>query len=54
MKYEVTLVKREYYEVEASDPDSALEIAFGLEEEDQFAWMDPVDQYQVRRMEDEN
>lgn len=46
-KYEVTLIKYETYEVEAENEAEALELAYGLEEEDCYAWLDPVDESRI-------
>lgn len=53
MKYCVTLIKKEFFEVEANDKDEAVEKAFDMCERDMWAFMEPVDEFIVERIEDQ-
>ena len=52
MKYCVTLIKKEFFEVEANNEDEAIEMACDLCDDDQWSFMEPVDEFVVERIDD--
>lgn len=52
MKYCVTLIKKECFEVEANNEDEAIEKACDMCNTDYWAFMEPVDEFIVERIED--
>lgn len=52
MKYYVTLVKKECFSVEANNEDEAIEKACCMCDADQWAFMEPVDEFVVERIDD--
>ena len=48
MKYQVTLTKYEIYEVDAFSVEEAEDKAFYMCDHDEFAWLDPVDEVEVK------
>ena len=50
MKYYVTFIKKETYEVEAENEEAAVELAYGLVEDDCMAFSEPVDELTVEEM----
>lgn len=52
MKYCVTLIKKEFFEVEANSEDKAIEKACNMCDADQWAFMEPVDEFIVERIDD--
>ena len=49
-KYEVVLIKYETYEIDAESEEEAVEIAFGIADEDYETWLEPVDEYKVKEI----
>ena len=52
MKYCVTLIKKEFFEVEANSEDEAIEKACDMCDTDQWSFMEPVDEFIVERIDD--
>lgn len=52
MKYCVTLIKKEFFEVEANNEDEAIEMACDMCNTDYWAFMEPVDEFIVERIDD--
>lgn len=53
MKYRVTLIKREVYEIDdAKNEEDAVYKALDLVDKDMFAFYDPVDEFITERIED--
>ena len=50
MKYYVTLIKKETYEVEAENEEAAFELACGLADDDYMAFSEPVDEFIIEEI----
>lgn len=50
MKYYVTLIKKETYEVEAENEEAAIELACGLADDDCMAFSEPVEEFIVEEI----
>ena len=52
MKYSVTLVKKEVFDVEAANEEEAIEKACEMCDNDQWAFFEPVDEFLVEPLEE--
>ena len=51
MKYYVTLIKKETYEVEAENEEAAIELACGLADNDCMSFSELVEEFIVKEIE---
>lgn len=49
-KYRVCLIKYETYYVDAENEDMAIDVACLLDENNNWAWLDPIDEFEVEEV----